>query len=165
VQGVSKLSQAPDPRQAAGEISGCCRPSQTRDKDAATEEGVGRVISELRETYDWILCDSPAASSAARRSAMRYADEAIIVTNPEVSSVRDSDASSACSTPRPSRPKKGERSNKHVLINRYESRPRSRRAARLLSIEDVLEILARLLGIVPGKSGDVAERPPMSARP
>src|SRR5262245_62597668 len=65
--------------------------SQTRDKDALTEEGVGRVISELRETFDWIICDSPAGIERGAMLSMRFADEAIIVTNPEVSSVRDSD--------------------------------------------------------------------------
>src|SRR6476659_8089761 len=65
--------------------------SQTRDKDALSEEGVGRVISELRETFDWIICDSPAGIERGATLAMRYADEAIIVTNPAVSSVRDSD--------------------------------------------------------------------------
>src|ERR1700740_2157580 len=65
--------------------------SQTRDKDALTEEGVGKVIGDLREKFDWIVCDSPAGIERGATLAMRHAATAIIVTNPEVSSVRDSD--------------------------------------------------------------------------
>src|SRR3979409_458827 len=65
--------------------------SQTRDKDALTDAGVGSIIAELRTKFDWILCDSPAGIERGAMLAMRYADEAVIVTNPEVSSVRDSD--------------------------------------------------------------------------
>src|ERR1700691_5584448 len=63
--------------------------SQTRDKDALTEDGVARIIDELREKFDWIICDSPAGIERGAALAMRYADSAVIVTNPEVSSVRD----------------------------------------------------------------------------
>ncbi|MCC8294849.1 septum site-determining protein MinD, partial [Staphylococcus pseudintermedius] len=65
--------------------------SQTRDKDALTEEGVGKVIADLRSRFDWVICDSPAGIERGASMAMRFADEAVIVTNPEVSSVRDSD--------------------------------------------------------------------------
>src|SRR6201990_399633 len=65
--------------------------SQTRDKDALTEDGVAYVIQELRARFDWVICDSPAGIERGATLAMRYADEAIIVANPEVSSVRDSD--------------------------------------------------------------------------
>ncbi len=65
--------------------------SQTRDKDALTDEGVERVMGELREKFDWIVCDSPGRHRARRPLAMRHADVAVVVTNPEVSSVRDSD--------------------------------------------------------------------------
>jgi septum site-determining protein MinD len=65
--------------------------SQTRDKDALSLEGVGRIIDELKESFDCIVCDSPAGIEHGAFSAMYYADEALIVTNPEVSSVRDSD--------------------------------------------------------------------------
>ena len=64
--------------------------SQTRDKDALTEDGVAKVIEGLRTKFDWIICDSPAGIERGATLAMRYADAAIIVTNPEVSSVRDS---------------------------------------------------------------------------
>ncbi len=65
--------------------------SQTRDKDALTDEGVERVMGELREKFDWIVCDSPAGIERGAQLAMRHADVAVVVTNPEVSSVRDSD--------------------------------------------------------------------------
>ena len=65
--------------------------SQTRDKDALTDDGVAKVIAELRTKFDWIICDSPAGIERGATLAMRHADAAIIVTNPEVSSVRDSD--------------------------------------------------------------------------
>ena len=65
--------------------------SQTRDKDALTREGVARVIGELREKFDWVICDSPAGIERGAQLAMRHADVAVVVTNPEVSSVRDSD--------------------------------------------------------------------------
>jgi septum site-determining protein MinD len=152
VQGVSKLSQALI-RDKRLENLWLLPASQTRDKDALTEEGVGRVISELRETYDWILCDSPAGIERGATLAMRYADEAIIVTNPEVSSVRDSDRIIGMLDAKTVKAEKGERVEKHILITRYDPA----RAARgeMLSIEDVLEILATpLLGIVP-ESQDV----------
>src|SRR3954465_11168247 len=80
VQGVSKLSQALI-RDKRLENLWLLPASQTRDKDALSEEGVGRVISELRTRFDWILCDSPAGIERGATLAMRYADEAVIVTN------------------------------------------------------------------------------------
>jgi septum site-determining protein MinD len=127
--------------------------SQTRDKDALTDEGVGRVIDELRSRFDWILCDSPAGIERGATLAMRFADEAIIVTNPEVSSVRDSDRISGMLDSKTVRAERGERVEKHILITRYDAG----RAARgeMLNIDDILEILATpLLGIIP-ESQDV----------
>ena len=88
VQGIAKLSQALI-RDKRVETLFLLPASQTRDKDALTEDGVARVISELREKFDWILCDSPAGIERGATLAMRYADLAVVVTNPEVSSVRD----------------------------------------------------------------------------
>src|ERR1700748_2981024 len=152
VQGISKLSQALI-RDKRLETLWLLPASQTRDKDALSEEGVGRVISELRETFDWIICDSPAGIERGATLAMRYADEAIIVTNPEVSSVRDSDRIIGMLDAKTVRAEKGERVEKHVLITRYDAA----RAARgeMITIEDILEILATpLLGIIP-ESQDV----------
>ena len=127
--------------------------SQTRDKDALSEEGVRRCISELRERFDWVICDSPAGIERGASMAMRFADEAVIVTNPEVSSVRDSDRIIGMLDSKTVRAEKGERVEKHILITRYDAS----RAARgeMLTIDDILEILATpLLGIVP-ESQDV----------
>jgi septum site-determining protein MinD len=152
VQGVSKLSQALI-RDKRLENLALLPASQTRDKDALTEEGVGRVISELRESFDWIICDSPTGIERGATLAMRFADEALIVTNPEVSSVRDSDRIIGMLDSKTARAEKGERVAKHVLITRYDAARASR--GEMLSIEDVLEILATpLLGIVP-ESQDV----------
>src|SRR5919201_3875383 len=152
VQGVSKLPQALI-RDKRLENLALLPASQTRDKDALTEEGVGRVISELRETFDWIICDSPAGIERGATLAMRYADEAIIVTNPEVSSVRDSDRIIGMLDAKTVRAEKGERVEKHILITRYD--PARALRGEMLTIDDILEILATpLLGIVP-ESQDV----------
>src|SRR3982750_1728375 len=90
VQGVAKLSQALI-RDKRIETLYLLPASQTRDKDALTEEGVARVIDELKERFDWFICDSPAGIEKGATLAMRFADVAVVVTNPEVSSVRDSD--------------------------------------------------------------------------
>lgn len=122
--------------------------SQTRDKDALTEEGVAEVISSLREVFDWVICDSPAGIERGAMLAMRHADAAVVVTNPEVSSVRDSDRIIGMLDSKTIRAERGDPIKKHVLITRYDAA----RAARgeMLSIEDVLEILSLpLVGIVP----------------
>jgi septum site-determining protein MinD len=152
VQGIAKLPQALI-RDKRLENLWLLPASQTKDKEALTEEGVGRIIAELRSTCDWVLCDSPAGIERGAMLAMRFADEALIVTNPEVSSVRDSDRIIGMLDSKTVRAEKGERVEKHVLIARYDAA----RAARgeMLTIEDILEILATpLLGIIP-ESQDV----------
>jgi septum site-determining protein MinD len=152
VQGVAKLPQALI-RDKRLENLWLLPASQTRDKDALTDEGVGRVIDELRSRFDWILCDSPAGIERGATLAMRFADEAIIVTNPEVSSVRDSDRIIGMLDSKTVRAERGERVEKHILITRYDAG----RAARgeMLNIVDIREILATpLLGIIP-ESQDV----------
>ena len=101
--------------------------SQTRDKDALTEEGVAKVIAELRTKFDWILCDSPAGIERGATLAMRHADTAIIVTNPEVSSVRDSDRIIGLLDSKTEKAERGESVDKHLLITRYHSVARSAR--------------------------------------
>src|ERR1700723_2751140 len=90
VQGDAKMAQALIRDKRIDSLS-LLPASQTRDKEALTEPGVERVIDELRERFDWIICDSPAGIEKGAALAMRFADSAVIVTNPEVSSVRDSD--------------------------------------------------------------------------
>lgn len=152
IHGVAKLPQALI-RDKRLENLYLLPASQTRDKDALTEEGVSKVIGELRTKFDWIICDSPAGIERGATLAMRYADAAIIVTNPEVSSVRDSDRIIGLLDSKTEKAEKGEPIEKHLLITRYHPW----RAARgeMLSIDDVLEILSiPLLGVVP-ESEDV----------
>ena len=147
IQGVAKLSQALI-RDKRLETLWLLPASQTRDKDALTEEGVAKVIAELRSKFDWIICDSPAGIERGATLAMRFADTAVIVTNPEVSSVRDSDRIIGLLDSKTEKAEKGQRIDKHVLITRYDAQ----RAARgeMLNIEDVLDILSTpLLGIIP----------------
>src|ERR1700743_836746 len=152
VQGVAKLSQALI-RDKRLDNLWLLPASQTRAKDALTDAGVRAGIADLRTKFDWILCDSPAGIERGATLAMRYADEAVIVTNPEVSSVRDSDRIIGMLDSKTVRAEKGERVEKHVLITRYDSA----RAARgeMITTEDSLEILVTpLLGIIP-ESQDV----------
>src|SRR5918992_1817031 len=147
VQGVAKLQQALI-RDKRIETLSLLPASQTRDKDALTEEGVARVIDELRGKFDWVICDSPAGIERGATLAMRFADTAVIVTNPEVSSVRDSDRIVGLLDSKTEKAEKGERIDKHILITRFDPG----RAARgeMLNIKDVLDILSLpLLGIVP----------------
>src|ERR1700687_3306049 len=147
VQGVAKLSQALI-RDKRIETLWLLPASQTRDKDALTEEGVARVIADLRGKCDWVICDSPAGIERGATLAMRFADAAVIVTNPEVSSVRDSDRIIGLLDSKTERAEKCQRVAKHLLITRYDAH----RAARgeMLNIADILDILSTpLLGIVP----------------
>jgi septum site-determining protein MinD len=124
--------------------------SQTRDKNALTEEGVGRVLDELRESFDYIVCDSPAGIENGAIMALYFADEAIIVTNPEVSSVRDSDrilGILAAKSKRAIDPSQ-EPIKEHLLITRYD--PIRVADGEMLSIDDVQELLGiSLIGVIP----------------
>jgi len=123
--------------------------SQTRDKDALTLEGVEKVLMELKETFDYVICDSPAGIEKGAHLAMYFADEAIVVTNPEVSSVRDSDRMLGILSSKSRRSEKGEEPIKeHLLITRYH--PERVEKGEMLSIADVEEILAiKLKGVIP----------------
>src|SRR5215218_3160012 len=152
VQGDAKLNQALI-RDKRMENLSLLPASQTRDKDALTEEGVARVLNELREKFDWIICDSPAGIERGATMAMRHADVAVVVTNPEVSSVRDSDRIIGLLDSKTELAEKGERIEKHLLVTRYDKARALR--GEMLKIEDVLEILSiPLLGIIP-ESQDV----------
>lgn len=122
--------------------------SQTRDKDALTQKGVKKILDELKQIFDFIICDSPAGIEQGALMALYYADEAIIVTNPEVSSVRDSDRIIGVLSSRSKKAEEGKEVKKHLLITRYsEARVKK---GEMLSVEDVLEILAiPLLGLIP----------------
>jgi septum site-determining protein MinD len=152
IQGVVKLPQALIRDKRVDTLS-LLAASQTRDKDALTEDGVARVIADLREKFDWVICDSPAGIERGATLAMRHADAAVVVTNPEVSSVRDSDRIIGLLDAKTQKAEKGERIDKHLLIARYDAARVAR--AEMLSIDDVLEILSiPLIGIIP-ESEDV----------
>ena len=123
--------------------------SQTRDKDALDKAGVGKVLKELSKSFDYIVCDSPAGIERGAFLAMYYADEAIIVTNPEVSSVRDSDRILGVLSSKSQRAEKGkEQIKEHLLLTRYS--PERVTRGDMLSLDDVQEILSiPLLGIIP----------------
>ncbi|MEC8902140.1 MAG: septum site-determining protein MinD, partial [Pseudomonadota bacterium] len=123
--------------------------SQTRDKDALTQEGVEKVLEQLKGDFDYILCDSPAGIERGAQLAMYYADEAIVVTNPEVSSVRDSDRILGLLG---SKTQRAEQSldpvKEHLLITRYN--PARVTSGDMLTLDDIREILAiDLLGLIP----------------
>ena len=147
VQGDAKLAQALI-RDKRLETLSLLPASQTRDKDALTEEGVARVMAELTEKFDWVICDSPAGIERGATLAMRHADLAVIVTNPEVSSVRDSDRVIGLLDSKTLKAEQGGRVEKHLLLTRYDAGRASRNE--MLKVEDVLEILSvPLLGVVP----------------
>lgn len=129
--------------------------SQTRDKDALTAEGVRRVLDELiADGFDYILCDSPAGIEKGAHLAMYYADRAVVVVNPEVSSVRDSDRILGLLSSKTQRAEQGNGGVKeHLLLTRYN--PRRVASGEMMSVDDVKEILGLdVIGVVP-ESPDV----------
>lgn len=126
--------------------------SQTRDKDALTLEGVERIFNELSKTFDYIVCDSPAGIEAGALTAMHFADHAIVVTNPEVSSVRDSDRILGILASKTKRAIEGKTPvTEHLLLTRYD--PERVIKGDMLSVDDVKDILAiPLIGIIPESS-------------
>jgi septum site-determining protein MinD len=123
--------------------------SQTRDKDALTREGVETVINELAKDFEFIVCDSPAGIEQGALMALYFADIAIVVTNPEVSSVRDSDRILGILQSKSRRAEQSlEPIKEHLLLTRYN--PVRVEAGEMLSVNDVEEILAiPLLGVIP----------------
>ncbi|MGY4876869.1 septum site-determining protein MinD [Vreelandella aquamarina] len=123
--------------------------SQTRDKDALTKEGVEEVLEKLKDEFDYILCDSPAGIERGAQLAMYFADEAVVVTNPEVSSVRDSDRIIGLLASKTQRAEQGaDPIREHLLITRYN--PDRVSSGDMLTLEDIREILAiNLLGLIP----------------
>ena len=123
--------------------------SQTRDKDALTVEGVGKVLDDLKADFDYIVCDSPAGIEQGAMMAQYYADIAIVTTNPEVSSVRDSDRILGILQSKSKRAIEGlEPVKEYLLLTRYS--PKRVSTGEMLSVEDVKEILAiDLIGVIP----------------
>lgn len=122
--------------------------SQTRDKDALSAEGVERVLNELKAEFDYIVCDSPAGIEHGAHMALYFAEEAVIVTNPEVSSVRDSDRIIGILQSKSRLAEQGGNVKEHLLLTRYN--PERVERGDMLSVSDVEEILAvPLLGVIP----------------
>jgi septum site-determining protein MinD len=154
VQGAAKLSQALI-RDKRIETLYLLAASQTRDKDSLSDDGVERVIEELRPSFDWVICDSPAGIERGASLAMRHADFAVVVTNPEVSSVRDSDRIIGLLDSITDKAKHGEPMDKYLLLTRYD--PIRVGRGEMLCVDDVLDILCiPLLGIIP-ESKDVLQ--------
>ena len=124
--------------------------SQTRDKEALTKDGVEKVLKDLAEMgFEYIVCDSPAGIETGALLAMHFADEALVVTNPEVSSVRDSDRILGMLSSKTKRAIEGKEPIKeHLLITRYN--PNRVDQGQMLSLEDIQDILRiPLIGVVP----------------
>lgn len=123
--------------------------SQTRDKDALTLQGVGKVLEELSKEFEYIVCDSPAGIEKGANLALYFADDAFVVTNPEISSVRDSDRMLGILSSKSRRAERNEEPIKeYLLLTRYDA---SRvKLGEMLGLDDVQEILSlELLGIIP----------------
>ncbi len=123
--------------------------SQTRDKEALTKEGVGKVLEELSQSFDYIVCDSPAGIEHGATMAMYFADDAVVVTNPEVSSVRDSDRMLGILSSKSRRAENNEEPiREYLLLTRYSAERVQQ--GEMLSVDDVQEILSLdLLGVIP----------------
>ena len=128
--------------------------SQTRDKDALTKEGVEKVLKDIAdEGFDFIVCDSPAGIEKGAFLAMYFADQAVVVVNPEVSSVRDSDRILGLLASKTRRAENGERVAEFLLLTRYS--PSRVETGEMLSVTDVEEVLGlKTIGVIP-ESGDV----------
>ena len=148
IQGEARLNQALIRDKRVDTLS-ILPASQTRDKDALTQEGVGRVIEEMHPDFDYILCDSPAGIEKGALLALYFADQAIVVTNPEVSSVRDSDRILGVLQSRSKRAEeKRDPVKEHLLVTRYD--PARVERGEMLKLEDIQEILRiPLMGVIP----------------
>jgi septum site-determining protein MinD len=149
IQGDAKLSQALV-RDKRNENLSILAASQTKDKEALKEEGVKAVFDELRDMgFDYIVCDSPAGIETGALLALRFADEALVVTNPEVSAVRDADRMLGILDSKSLRAEKGlEPVKEHLVITRYV--PKRANKGEMLGHADVQELLnIPILGVIP----------------
>jgi septum site-determining protein MinD len=148
IQGEARLSQALI-RDKRVETLSILPASQTKDKDTLTKEGVAKIIEELSKEFDYILCDSPAGIEKGALLALYFADQAIVVTNPEVSSVRDSDRILGVLQSKSKRAEeKCDPVKEHLLVTRFD--PNRVEKGEMLKLDDIREILAiPLLGVIP----------------
>jgi len=150
IQGEAKLSQALIPDKRCGDKLSILAASQTRDKEALTQEGVLRVFKELESMgFEYIVCDSPAGIEHGALMAMYFADEALVVSNPEVSSVRDSDRMIGILGSKTRRAIEGSDPVKeHLLVTRYDVQ--RVQDGQMLSLDDINEVLnIPLIGVIP----------------
>jgi septum site-determining protein MinD len=148
IQGEAKLHQALIRDKRVDQLS-ILPASQTRDKDALNKAAVGKILKELGQEFEYIVCDSPAGIEKGALLALYYADHAVVVTNPEISSVRDSDRILGILASRSKRSEEGgEPVKEHLLLTRYDAQRVT--AGEMLKVEDVKEILAiPFLGVIP----------------
>jgi len=147
IQGTANLSQALI-RDKRLENLYLLAASQTRDKNALTDKGVAKIMEELRTRFDWIICDSPAGIERGAVLAMKHTDIAIIIANPEISSVRDSDRIIGLLDAKTQRAKNGQEVEKHLLITRFDTERAG--SGEMLEVDDVSDILSiPMLGVVP----------------
>jgi septum site-determining protein MinD len=148
IQGEARLSQALIRDKRVDSLS-ILPASQTKDKDTLTKEGVAKIIEELSKEFDYILCDSPAGIEKGALLALYFADQAIVVTNPEVSSVRDSDRILGVLQSKSKRAEeKRDPVKEHLLVTRFD--PNRVEKGEMLKLDDIREILAiPLLGVIP----------------
>ncbi len=156
IQGEASLNQAliQDKHLSNGQLY-ILAASQTKDKDALQKDGVRKVIDNLKQMgFEYIICDSPAGIEQGALMALYFADEAIVVTNPEVSSIRDSDRILGILSSKSERAEKGEEPiREHLLVTRYD--PTRVETKQMLSVDDMFEILkVPLVGVIP-ESQDV----------
>ncbi|TWV82984.1 septum site-determining protein MinD [Moraxella sp. VT-16-12] len=150
INGTAKLSQALVKDKQLDNLF-ILPASQTRDKDALTEEGVEAVMKELADelNFEYIICDSPAGIERGAKLAMHFADEALIVTNPEISSVRDSDRIIGILQSDTKKAREGGRVREHLIIARYN--PERADRGEMMGIDDIADDILRvpLIGVVP----------------
>jgi septum site-determining protein MinD len=149
IQGEANLSQALIKDKQCDNLF-VLAASQTRDKEALTQEGVEKILADLAAMdFEYIICDSPAGIETGAMMAMYFADEALVVTNPEVSSVRDSDRILGMLSSKTKRAKDGgDPIKEHLLITRYN--PNRVAGGQMLSLEDIQDILRiKLIGVIP----------------
>ncbi|GAB3244312.1 septum site-determining protein MinD [Chitinimonas naiadis] len=148
IQGEAKLSQALIKDKHCDNLF-VLPASQTRDKEALTRDGVERVLKELEaDGFDYIICDSPAGIETGALLALYFADEALVVTNPEVSSVRDSDRILGILDAKSRKAEQGQSIKAHLLITRYS--PKRVDAGEMLSLDDIKHLLRiPLIGVIP----------------
>lgn len=122
--------------------------SQTRDKDALEKDAVKKILDDLSESFDYIVCDSPAGIEKGALMAMYYADAAIVVANPEVSSVRDSDRILGMLGSKTQKAENGEQIEEYLVVTRYAKKRAN--TGEMMSVESIQELLGiPLLGIIP----------------